>query len=171
MIMKLMRPVLFTAFLALIVFSAVMYTACNKNKCHNVFCLNEGSCDGGSCVCKVGYEGPRCETLSRNKFIRTYNGYDSCGNFNGHTYQQYPIKLLAMRTDSIELTMHNILNDPDDSAVCTMVASDSFYFEGLNNSTRYYGSGKLRNDSLWLRYYVQHDTSEYDCKYFGIGRH
>ena len=76
-----------------------------------------------------------------------------------------------MRTESIELTMMGLLNNLSDSAVCTMLTVDSFYFQGLNNSTTYYGSGKLRNDSLWLNYHVQHDTSSYDCHYFGIGFH
>jgi len=169
--MKPISNVLLTLLLITVVFSAVMYTACNKNHCSNITCLNNGSCDGGNCVCPIGFEGLRCEILSRDKFVNTYNGHDSCGSFNGHTYEQYPIRLLAMRTDSIELTMMGILDSLSDSAVCTMQSPDSFYFQGLNNSTTYYGTGKLRNDSLFLQYHVQHDTTSFDCSYFGISLH
>lgn len=166
-----MRTVLLTAILTLVVFSAVTYTACNKNHCRNVVCANGGACDGGHCVCLVGFEGDRCEILSRDKFVNTYNGHDSCGNFNGHTYEQYPIRLLAMLTDSTELSLFGLMKNLNDSAVCTMVTTDSFNFTGLNNSTTYYGYGKLRNDSLWLHYHVQHDTVDFDCHWFGIGLH
>ena len=166
--MKSIRAVLLAVFLTLSIFSAVTYTACNKNHCHNVLCLNYGSCDGGSCVCLPGYEGNRCQTLSRDKFIFTYNGHDSCGHFNGHTYDQYPIRLLAVPLDSTEMTLKGLLDSLSDSAICTMQSPDSFSFIGANNSTTYYGSGKLRNDSLWLNYLVKHDTTQFSCNYFGI---
>jgi len=164
-----MRPVLVTAFLTLLVFSAVTYTACKRNLCVDVNCMHRGACFDGVCACPTGYEGLRCEVLMRDKFITTFNGHDSCGNFKDNVYQQYPIYFTAMRDDSVELTMKNILNDPHDSAVATLLTTDSFYFQGVNNATRYFGTGKLRNDSLWLNFHVQHDTSDYDCHYFGIG--
>ncbi len=61
--MKPMRYLLLTAVLTFAVFSVITWTACNKNKCHNVVCLNNGECDGGKCVCPVGFEGLRCEIL------------------------------------------------------------------------------------------------------------
>lgn len=166
-----MRNVLLALVLTLTVFSAVTYTACNKNHCKNVFCMNGGACDGGNCVCLVGYEGARCEVLSRLKFVNTYNGHDSSLNLNGHIYQQYQIRLTAMLEDSVEMTMKGILGNLNDSATCTMRGTDSFYFQGLNNSTTYYGTAKLRHDSLWLYYHCQHDTSSFNGTYFGIGLH
>ncbi len=162
--MKPIRNILLTLFLTIAVFSAVVYTACNKNKCAKVVCMNHGVCYGGGCVCPIGFEGLRCEVLSRDKFVFTYNGGDVCGTSG---YRQYPITLLKVPYDSIELTMKNVLNDPDDSAICTLQSADSFYFQGSNNSTSYYGTGKLSNDSLWLYYSVRHDTTAYSCKYFG----
>jgi hypothetical protein len=76
-----------------------------------------------------------------------------------------------VRTDSAELTMIGLLSNLNDSAICTMITTDSFHFQGLNNSTTYYGGGLLRNDSLFLNYHVQHDTVSFDCNYFGIGLH
>ncbi len=48
-----------------------------------------------------------------------------------------------------------------------VMASPMRVLTSTNNSTTYTGWGKLRNDSLWLAFHVQEDTSSYDCKYFG----
>jgi hypothetical protein len=162
--MKPIRNILLTLFLTAAVFSAVVYTACNKNKCSKVICLNMGVCDGGNCFCPIGHEGARCEILSRDKFIFTYNGGDTCG-IRGS--KEYPIHILATQYDSLEMTMKNFLNDADDSAICTIRSVDSFTFIGSNNSTSYYGAGKLSHDSLWMTYSVTQDTTSYTCTYFG----
>ncbi len=152
------------AIFTLSAFSLVIYTSCNKNKCNNVICLNLGVCDGGKCICPTGFEGNRCQTLSRDKFIFTYNGHDSC---TGPHYSNYEIHMLAVLNDSVEMNMKNFLGNYQDSATCTIQSTDSFTFIGSNNSTTYTGWGKLSNDSLWLVYHVMHDTTSYDCKYFG----
>jgi hypothetical protein len=168
--MKQNRAILFTVSFAVAIFSVVLYSACNKNKCHDVLCLNQGVCDGGSCVCPVGFEGPRCATLTRDKFIFTYRGGDTCGaDPSSMHYTPYQIHLLAVLHDSLEMTLKNFINNMEDSAICTIQSTDSFTFQGANNSTTYYGWGKLSNDSLWLRYHVVHDTTSYDCSYFGQG--
>ncbi len=165
--MRASRNILITAFLTLFIFIAASYTACNKNKCHNVTCVSRGVCDGGKCVCPVGFEGSRCEKLMRDKFIFNYNGYDSCHSFYGDTMKPYSVKLIAVLHDSLEMTLTNLLGDPSDSANCTIQSTDSFTFIGSNNSTTYTGWGKLRNDSLWLAFHVQENINSYDCKYFG----
>lgn len=166
--MKAMRNLLVTILVALSAVLAVSYSACNKNKCHNVTCLNHGVCDGGNCVCPVGFEGNRCQTLMRDKFIANYNGFDSCGfDSFADTVTVYPVKLLAVLRDSVEMVLHNLMGEPADSAICTIQSTDSFTFIGSNNSTTYSGWGKMRNDSLWLRYHVQQDTTSFDCKFFG----
>ncbi len=166
--MSALRNVVITVIIALSAVLAVAYSSCNKNKCHNVTCLNRGVCLGGECECPRGFEGNRCQTLMRDKFIFNYNGFDSCGfaSYND-TVKLYSIQLLAVLRDSVEMTLHNLLANPEDSAICTIQTTDSFTFIGSNNSTTYTGWGKLRNDSLWLGYHVQEGIKSYDCKYFG----
>ncbi len=164
--MKPVRNVMLTFCLALVVLSAVIYTACNKNKCDKVVCINNGVCYGGSCVCPVGFEGTSCQTLSRQKFIFTYNGGDTCGSSG---YEGIP-GYVCYRTsyDSLTMIMRHILNNTWMIVrVCTIQSTDSFTFIGINNSTSYYGSGKLSNDSLWMYYRVTQDTTSYTCTYFG----
>ena len=160
-----LRNILVTAFITTSIFSAITYTACTKDHCNNVACLNGGACDGGNCVCPTGYEGNRCQTYSRDKFVGNYNGADSCSVTGDN---QYPIRMLAVAANPVEMTMMNFLGNPNDSALCTMQSVDSFTFTGNNNSTTYHGVGIISNDSLRMTYHVQHDTINYDCHYQGL---
>jgi hypothetical protein len=163
-----MRNIVLTFLLTIALFSAITYTACKKDPCENVICMNLGACDGGKCVCPVGFEGARCEVLSRDKLVKTFNGRDTCTS-DTTFYGVYPIYFRAMLTDPRELTMKNILNNMEDSAVCTMQGIDTFTFQGSNNSLTYFGTGRVSNDSLWLNYRVERDTSSYTCRFFGQG--
>jgi hypothetical protein len=154
-------------------FSVWMTSCKNSNKCQNVACINGGSCDNGRCVCPVGYEGPLCDTFSRNKFVHNYNGGDSCSQsvFNDTMhYTQYgnPVYIQARMSKPIELVIKNFLDDPRDSAIGTMLKTDSFSFLGANNSITYSGTGWLRSDTLHMHYHVIHDTVSYDCNYLGL---
>jgi len=163
-----MRNIVLTFLLTVALFSAITYTACKKDPCENVICMNLGACDGGKCVCPVGFEGARCEVLSRDKLVKTFNGRDTC-TADTTFYRVYPIYFRAMLSDPRELTMKNILNNMEDSAVCTMQGIDSFTFQGSNNSVTYFGTGRVSNDSLWLNYRVERDTTSYTCRFFGQG--
>ena len=163
--MKLLRNILLTAVLIIIGLSATTYFACKKDKCVNVICLNLGACDNGNCTCPVGYEGLRCDTLSRDKFIYTFNGGDEC--YIPSVYTQYHITFLADTSNPLQMLMKNFRNNQFDSAFCTMWSTDSFSFNGNNNSTTFNGTGKLYHDTLKMSYIVYFDTSQYTCTYIG----
>src|SRR5471030_2433993 len=110
-----LRNILVIVFVTIGAFSAVMYTACTKDHCDNVACLNGGSCDVGNCICPAGYEGNRCQTFSRDKFVGNYNGGDSCTVMGA---DGYPIHLFAVLTNPVELTLKDLLNNANDSAIC-----------------------------------------------------
>jgi len=76
MIMKSIKNIALSALLTVGAFGAVTYTACNKDECKDVVCQNGGTCSGGNCTCTTGYEGNRCETASRAKFIKTWTATD-----------------------------------------------------------------------------------------------
>lgn len=59
--MKLAQTLLLTLFITLTAFTVVTYTACKKDPCRDVSCLNGGTCNDGVCKCKANYAGPRCE--------------------------------------------------------------------------------------------------------------
>lgn len=78
--------------LKLVVFSMVItlplfvLNSCKKDPCKDVTCENNGTPteDGEDCkcVCGTAYEGERCETLVRAKFIGNFNGTEACTTGN-----------------------------------------------------------------------------------------
>ncbi len=59
--------------LGILTIGLISLQACQEKVCDNVVCANDGLCEGGSCTCIEGYEGVRCETMSRQKFLGTYS--------------------------------------------------------------------------------------------------
>lgn len=163
--MKALKPILFSALVLASIGSAIFYSSCKKDRCTDVVCVNGGYCDGGNCVCPTGFEGDSCQNYSRNRWVGNYNGGDSCSVVGARGYN---IVFLAVLNNPVQMVMRGILNTMNDSAMCTMVAADSFTFNGANNSTTYRGFGKIKNDSLKMSYSVQQDTINYTCKYFGL---
>lgn len=54
--------------------AAITITSCKQDKCQSVVCAYDGVCQSdGSCLCKIGYEGERCETITRDKFKGTWS--------------------------------------------------------------------------------------------------
>src|ERR1044072_992972 len=61
--MKNLSSAISAAFVALLLFSAVVYSSCHKNdidSCNSAVCYNGGVCKDGVCICAAGYEGPHC---------------------------------------------------------------------------------------------------------------
>ena len=165
--MKPIRSILLTAILTILTFSSVTYMACHKDKCRNVTCLNEGTCESGHCSCPTGYEGDRCEVLSRTKMINTFNGHDICNINDTNQFHQYPVLFTEIPAKPLEFELKNFIENMDDSAACTMRSVDSFTFIGSNNGTTFSGYGTLRKDTLRMSYRVQIDTNSFTCKFIG----
>jgi hypothetical protein len=70
--MNRIKNIFFSVALTLGAFTAITYTACNKDECKDVVCQNGGTCVSGACSCPSGYEGTNCETLWTTKFIKTW---------------------------------------------------------------------------------------------------
>jgi hypothetical protein len=64
-----MKTFLLTAMGVLAIFSTITLTSCKEDKCKSTVCAYAGVCnEDGSCTCQTGYEGERCETITRDKF-------------------------------------------------------------------------------------------------------
>ncbi len=57
-----LRSVILTIVVILSAFTIVTYTACKKDPCEGVNCVNGGTCNNGTCACPDGYKGTFCET-------------------------------------------------------------------------------------------------------------
>jgi hypothetical protein len=144
--MKSIKHIALSAILTVSAFGAITYTSCTKDECQDVVCQNGGTCDAGVCSCPTGYEGTNCETKSRDKFVGVYTGTEACtvGTDN------YSITLAA-NSDALKLTYTNLYNDAI-TATCSMVAKDSFSFNGTQGGATFSGTGKLVTNTLTVRY-------------------
>jgi len=68
-----LRSILLTASIITAGFSAITYTSCTEDKCKATVCANGSACSEGACICPSGYEGPRCETVNRERFKGIWN--------------------------------------------------------------------------------------------------
>jgi hypothetical protein len=70
------KKILLASVVTLGAFGTVLYTSCSKDACKGVTCQNGGTCSGGNCTCTTGYEGTNCETVSRDKFVKSWSASD-----------------------------------------------------------------------------------------------
>ena len=90
--MKSFKQIALGVMLAVSAFGTVLYTSCTKDECKDVVCLNGGTCSGGTCIgCNAGYEGATCQTVSRDKFVKTWNAADDLTG--GTTHLVYSVSI------------------------------------------------------------------------------
>lgn len=66
------KTIVLSALSAMAVFTAVTYTSCKSDKCKSIVCAYGGVCTDGGCLCPTGYEGPQCETITRDRYLNTW---------------------------------------------------------------------------------------------------
>lgn len=64
-----LKTIFLSAASAVALFSTVTYTSCENDKCKAIVCAYGGVCTDGQCLCPSGYEGPQCETLTRERYL------------------------------------------------------------------------------------------------------
>jgi hypothetical protein len=64
-----LKTIVLSALGAIAVFSAVTVSSCNEDKCKSIVCAYESTCSDGKCTCLPGYEGPQCETITRQRYL------------------------------------------------------------------------------------------------------
>lgn len=123
-----MRNYLLTAVSSLALLSAFSFTSCKEDKCKTVVCAYSGTCnDDGSCSCQIGYEGDRCETISRDKFKGAWDVQES-GSSTG------PIRYASSIEDGAQIDQVNIRNFYNlfDASVVGNVKGDTLYIPAQN---------------------------------------
>lgn len=142
--MKKIRIIASAALLTLTAFGATTLTSCTQD-------------------CEIGYEGSNCKTLSRTKFVGTWNGSETCtvGTDN------YQLSITAAG-DDIKLNYSNLYNDGY-SGQGTMTGTNTFTFTGTSgSSTTWSGTGTLAdNGTLTLNYSISNGGVSNTCTYTG----
>src|SRR5438128_7153513 len=137
------------SFLGMIAVATVMFfNACSSDPCKDVTCLNGGVCDNGSCNCAVGYEGSDCSTISRDKFIKTWNSANnSCINASSGQLT------VTAGSGVLEMSLSNFghLICGAGTVIVTATITGANTFEIASQSvcgTTYSGSGTLSRNQL-----------------------
>jgi hypothetical protein len=60
----------------LLILIALQFCSCERDRCKTraTVCLNNGTCNNGSCICPADFEGDSCQTAMNKKFENTFGG-------------------------------------------------------------------------------------------------
>lgn len=117
------KTVLYTAIGLMAVVSSAVFTSCKEDKCKSTVCAYGGQCtDEGACVCLSGYEGERCETITRDKFKGVWNVLEA-GSSSGPTAYTVDVQDGSSIDQVIIRNMYNNFND----GVTATVKGDTIY--------------------------------------------
>jgi len=130
------------------------FTAC-KDECKDVNCQNGGICDAGDCTCADGYEGTRCESEMRAKFIGVYNANENCTGFGIDNFQ---INVATSSTGIKNIIITNFFGAGlsvsatiSDNAVSI---PNQTVVDGIGNAYTLSGGGQLSGNILTLTYSI-----------------
>jgi hypothetical protein len=156
-----LRSFLLTAFVVTAGFSAVTYTSCSEDKCKAIVCANGSACSDGICICPSGYEGPRCETVNRDRFKGIWNVHED-GSYSDEA--NYPVTV--ENGNGITQVVIKNFNNYFSQNVNARVKGDTLYIDpqvlggsevrgiGFLTEDKYYG----KNGRLILKYQVTTGT-------------
>jgi hypothetical protein len=141
-----LKTIILSAIGAISAFTTVTLTSCD-DKCKSIVCAYEGVCNEGKCLCKTGYEGPQCETLTRQKFLGTWVATEN-RTLNNSKGVQYTLSLEPGPNLS-EVRIKNLYNLFEED-VNAFVKGDSIYVpqQDLENY-RVVGTGWIEIDKYY----------------------
>lgn len=118
-----MKPFLLKAFGVFALCTAVSLTSCNEDPCKAVRCANNGVCEeDGSCTCPTGYEGERCETVTRDKFKGAWTVTE-----DGTASRQISYAVSVENGHNIDEVIIRNFNNLDNTSVTAKVKGDSIF--------------------------------------------
>lgn len=120
-----MKRILLAAFGFLGMFSAATtLTSCETDKCKAVVCANGANCEtDGSCTCPVGFEGERCETVSRDKFKGVWTVTEDGSSSSG---ARYAVSVENNNTDVTKVLIRNF-NNQNNAVIEALIVKDSIF--------------------------------------------
>jgi hypothetical protein len=118
-----MKSILLSTIGAFALFSLISLSSCKDDKCKAVVCAYGGVCqDDGSCICPIGYEGERCETISRDKFKGTWSVTEDGTGSNPALYA-----VSVENGNNIDDVKIRNFNNKDNAEIMAKVVGDTIY--------------------------------------------
>jgi hypothetical protein len=177
--MKSIKQILFGAVLVSVAFCAVLYSSCSKssnsspvNPCNSISCQNGGTCDSAtaSCSCAIGYEGLRCDTLSRTRFIRSWSASDLITG--GSTPLSYTANIAAgVSSDVTQVIIGAAFSDNFFvNSINAIVSGTTITIPLQNPDVNKYtvsGTGTFANNKITWSYTIKNDSTSVTQVYSG----
>jgi hypothetical protein len=152
-----MKKVLILSLAVFMSVTSIVLNSCKVKPCDGEVCANSGICEDGVCKCPVGYEGVRCETTMRDKFLGLYSinedgSLSSADQYNSAITSDKPGLLVN------EVNISSIQNDVIRN-VRAVVKNDTIYIPnqqiGTNNIE---GWGWIKGTNSLDQHYYTHAT-------------
>jgi hypothetical protein len=87
----------------------LLLSQCDRRSCNDVVCgVNQG-CSNGNCFCADGYEGSNCNIESYQKYVGTYQVYETCGG-SSCNFCNYTSYITPDGFDVRRININNVLN-------------------------------------------------------------
>lgn len=183
--MKRFNSVILTVFLTCSCFVLFTYTACNKDRCEAVTCMNGGACAEGKCICPDNYSGTYCtiksdpcDKLKCQQNATCVDGACFCpvgyqglhcelltrdylvGTYTGiggcnGDSNTYSVQLIAGAADR-ELILKNVDNSGVD-LVCTMTSHNRLVIDTFSKDVAAEGELDINRGKLKLIYTLRTD--------------
>ncbi len=135
--------------------------SCTKDPCENVVCQNGGvsEADGEECVCEcdLGYEGDRCETEERAKFLATYTVSE---RQNSGVPYSFTAGIVPLSSDVRKVALTGFSDGLFASPIIATISGTSISIANQDpDSDGYFveGSGTILNDVINLSFTIRGD--------------
>lgn len=161
--MKKLKTILLAGVLTAGVFSSAVFTSCNSDACADVVCSNGGACVDGTCACPTGFEGAKCETLSRDKFIGVFNGNETCTQ-GTDTYAV----TITTNSDKTKFNIQNLYNNVPTLTAIASANGNAFSIpsQTVGAGVTASGSGTINGNTITITYTVSGGATN-TCTFIG----
>lgn len=117
-------------------------------------------------TCDTGYEGDKCDTKVRTKFIGQWNGSEICtaGSDN------YVITITEATSDILKVTVSNLYNNGSPVLVATATVDGTTMTIASQNAgggVTVQGSGTVSGSSITITYSLSDGTNSNSCTFTG----
>lgn len=114
-------------------------------------------------TCDEGFEGDKCDTEIREKFVGQYQGQETCTVGT----DSYTLTIAKSSSDVLKITVNNVYNQ---SLTATATVDGSTFDvanQNVGGSVTIQGTGTLSGDNLSFQYTIADGVNSNSCTFTG----